>query len=55
MKLMFKGASVFNIEDLVGLDDKGQAKLDKAIADFKAECNKEANHFLRDAKKPTSD
>ena len=42
MKLTFKGASVFNIEDLVGLDDKGQAKLDKAIADFKAECNKEA-------------
>jgi len=42
MKLTFKGASVFNIEDLVGLNDKGQAKLDKAIADFKAECNKEA-------------
>ena len=42
MKLTFKGASVFNIEDLVGLDEKGQAKLDKAIADFKAECNKEA-------------
>ena len=42
MKLTFKGASVFNIEDLVGLDDKGQAKLDKAIADFKKECNKEA-------------
>ena len=41
MKLMFKGASVFNIEDLVGLDEKGQAKLDKAISDFKAECNKE--------------
>ena len=42
MKLMFKGASVFNIEDLVGLDDKGQAKLDQAIADFRAECDKEA-------------
>ena len=42
MKLTFKGASVFNIEDLVGLDDKGQAKLDKTIADFKTECNKEA-------------
>jgi len=42
MKLTFKGASVFNIEDLVGLNDKGQAKLDKAIADFKAECDKEA-------------
>jgi antirestriction protein ArdC len=41
MKLTFKGASVFNIEDLVGLNDKGQAKLDKAIADFKEECNKE--------------
>ena len=32
MKLTFKGASVFNAEDLVGLNDKGQAKLDKAIA-----------------------
>ena len=42
MKLTFKGASVFNIEDLVGLDKKGQAKLDKIIADFKAECDKEA-------------
>ena len=42
MKLTFKGASVFNIEDLVGLNDKAQAKLDKAIADFKAECDKEA-------------
>ena len=42
MKLTFKGASVFNIEDLVGLDEKGQAKLDQAIANFKAECDKEA-------------
>ena len=41
MKLTFKGASVFNIQDLVGLDEKGQAKLDKAIADFQAECDKE--------------
>ena len=38
MKLTFKGVSVFNAEDLTGLDEKGQAKLDKAIADFKAEC-----------------
>ena len=42
MKLLFKGASVFNIEDLVGLDKKAQAKLDKIISDFKAECDKEA-------------
>ena len=42
MKLTFKGVSVFNAEDLTGLDEKGQAKLDKAIADFKAECDKEA-------------
>ena len=42
MKLLFKGASVFNIEDLVGLDEKAQAKLDKIISDFKADCDKEA-------------
>ena len=41
MKLTFKGVSVFNAEDLTGLDPKGQAKLDKAISDFKAECIKE--------------
>ena len=40
MKLTFKGASVLNIEDLVGLDEKGQAKLDKIIQSFKADCLK---------------
>ena len=40
MKVTFKGASVFNISDLVGLDDKAQSKLDKIIESFKADCKK---------------
>ena len=40
MKVTFKGASVFNISDLVGLDDKAQSKLDKIIDSFKADCKK---------------
>ena len=40
MKVTFKGASVFNISDLVGLDEKAQSKLDKIIDSFKADCKK---------------
>ena len=40
MKVTFKGASVFNISDLVGLDDKAQSKLNKIIESFKVDCEK---------------
>ena len=40
MKVTFKGASVFNISDLVGLDEKAQSKLNKIIESFKADCEK---------------
>tara|TARA_R110002020_G_scaffold170764_2_gene360632 strand:- start:2374 stop:3354 length:981 start_codon:yes stop_codon:yes gene_type:complete len=40
MKLTFRGAAVFNISDLVGLDDKAQTKLDNIISSFKSECEK---------------
>ena len=40
MKVTFKGASVFNISDLVGLDEKAQSKLDKIIESFKVDCKK---------------
>jgi len=40
MKLTFKGASVFNISDLVGLDEKAQSKLNKITESFKADCKK---------------
>ena len=38
MKMTFKGATVFNIADLVGLDEKSQEKLDQKIANFKTKC-----------------
>ena len=40
MKLTFKGTSVFNISDLVGLDEKAQSKLDNIISSFKSDCEK---------------
>ena len=42
MKMTFKGACVFNIQDLVGLDEKAQEKLDNKIAQFKGECKENA-------------
>lgn len=42
MKMTFKGASVFNIADLVGLDEKSQQKLDQKIQAFKGKCEENA-------------
>lgn len=40
IKTRFKGATVFNIQDMQGKDTKSQEKLDKIISDFKALCIK---------------
>ena len=51
MKMTFKGATVFNIADLVGLDDKAQEKLDQKIASFKTKCVENARPLAeRDAR-----
>ena len=50
IKTRFKGATVFNIQDMAGKDSKSQAKLDKIIQDFKSNCTKKAKPLAKRCK-----
>ena len=50
IKTRFKGATVFNIQDMAGKDSKSQAKLDKIIQDFKSDCTKKAKPLAKRCK-----
>ena len=50
IKTRFKGATVFNIQDMQGKDSKSQAKLDKIIQNFKSDCTKKAKPLAKRCK-----